>query len=262
MARPLILVSNDDGIRAPGLRVLATVAAEFGHVIVSAPTEERSGYSHAITLRATLRSEPAPEFGPNWFAVSGTPVDCVYLAALHLCDRLPDLVLAGINPGYNLGNDVFYSGTVAAAREGVLRGSSGLAVSVEGGADPKCALPFIRQVVPKLLAARAAGERHLLNLNVPKSPKAGQLAVVPLGQRRYQDRVEQREDLMGRDYFWIGGPPAPVEEGVRNDTGMAASGHAALTPLTLDTTAPSLEDWASKLDTHRPPEPSTQESTP
>ena len=251
VSRPLILVSNDDGIRARGLRVLAEIAAEFGDVVVCAPTQERSGFSHAISLRSSLRSEPAPEFGPRWYAVSGTPVDCVYLASLHLCERFPDLVVAGINPGYNLGADVFYSGTVGAAREGLLRGSTALAVSVEGDTDPAVAVPFVRQIVPLLLARRARGERHLLNLNVPHAPDHG-LRTARLGHRRYRDQVSEREDPAGRSYFWIGGPPAPVtEDGVdlSTDIGLVTHGYAALTPLEIDITAPELDDWARWITT-------------
>ncbi len=245
--RPLILVSNDDGIRAPGLRVLAEVAAEFGDVVVCAPTDERSGFSHAISLRSSLRSEHAPEFGPNWYAVSGTPVDCVYLAALHLCERIPELVLSGINPGYNLGADVFYSGTVGAAREGRIRGSSAMAVSVEGGVDPQLCVPIVRQLVPVLIERHRAGERHLLNVNVPRQGSSLGARVTRLGQRRYMDQVAQREDLMGRSYFWIGGPPAPVEESEGLDTGTVAQGFVAITPLELDITAPDLDQWAERV---------------
>lgn len=245
-ARPLILVSNDDGIRAPGLRVLAEVGHEFGDVVVCAPTEERSGFGHAITLRASLRSEAAPEFGDDWYAVSGTPVDCVYLAALHLCPRLPDLVLSGINPGYNLGTDVFYSGTVGAAREGLIRGSNALAVSVEAGGDAHVAVPFIRELIPAMLKRWAAGERHLMNLNVPRSPVRG-LKVVRLGERRYADQVDEREDPMGRSYFWIGGPPTQLDASAGEDIAAVADGFAAVTPLELDITAPSIADWGRWL---------------
>lgn len=247
MSRPLILVSNDDGIRAPGLRVLATVAAEFGDVVVCAPTEERSGYSHAISLRASLRSERAPEFGPEWYAVSGTPVDCVYLASLHLCERVPDLVLSGINPGYNLGADVFYSGTVGAAREGRIRGATAMAISIEASSEPELCVPIIRALVPVLLERRAAGERHLINVNVPRTGSRGGARVTRLGQRRYMDQVAQREDLMGRSYFWIGGPPVPIAEVDGEDTGAVAEGFVAITPLELDITAPDIDEWSARL---------------
>jgi 5'-nucleotidase len=247
VGRPSILVSNDDGIRAPGLRALARVAAEFADVLVCAPTEERSGFSHAITLRSMLRSERAPEFGEHWYAVSGTPVDCVYLASLHLCERLPDLVLSGINPGYNLGADVFYSGTIGAAREGLIRGSSALAVSLEDGRNPELAVPFVRQLIPVLLERHAAGERHLLNLNVPGDGAPNGLRVARLGQRVYRDQVDEREDLSGRSYFWIGGPPAAVSDHGETDIGLVSRGYAAVTPLELDITAPDLDSWATCL---------------
>lgn len=250
MTRPLILVSNDDGIRAPGLRVLARVAAELGDVIVCAPTQERSGFSHAITLRSMLRSEAASEFGERWYAVSGTPVDCVYLASLHLCERLPDLVVSGINPGFNLGVDVFYSGTVGAAREGVIRGCPALAVSVEADAPAELAVPFARQLMRKLLERGAAGERHLLNLNVPGGGVPKGLRAARLGHRRYEDQVDERKDLSGRSYFWIGGPPAPVSERSDTDISLAAQGFAVVTPLELDITAPELDDWAGWIDRH------------
>lgn len=253
MSRPLILVSNDDGIRAPGLRVLAEFAEEFGEVIVCAPAEERSGFGHAITLRSPLRSHPAPEFAPNWHWLSGTPVDCVYFGVLHLCPRKPDLVLAGINPGYNLGSDVFYSGTVGAAREGLMKGVNALAVSVEAGADPRLALPFARRLIPSLLERGKAGETHLLNLNVPRRGPDGEgaprdMVVCRLGRRRYDDQVSVRSDLNERHYFWIGGPPLPVAPDDGEDTGAIASGLAAVTPLELDITAPDLDVWAERLD--------------
>jgi 5'-nucleotidase len=245
--RPSILVSNDDGIRAPGLRVLARTAAEFGDVLVCAPSEERSGYSHAITLRSMLRSEPAPEFGHDWYAVSGTPVDCVYLASLHLCERVPDLVLSGINPGYNLGADVFYSGTIGAAREGLIRGSSALAISLEDGRNPELAVPFVRQLIPVLLERHAAGERHMLNLNVPGDGASNGLRVARLGHRRYRDQVDERADLSGRSYFWIGGPPELVSDDSDTDIGLISRGFAAVTPLELDITAPDLDAWAERI---------------
>jgi 5'-nucleotidase len=245
--RPSILVSNDDGIRAPGLRALARVAAEFADVTVCAPSEERSGYSHAITLRSTLRSERALEFGENWYAVSGTPVDCVYLASLHLCERVPDLVLSGINPGYNLGADVFYSGTIGAAREGLIRGSSALAISLEDGRNPELAVPFVRQLIPVLLERHAAGERHMLNLNVPGDGAPNGLRVARLGHRRYRDQVDEREDLSGRSYFWIGGPPELVSDDSDTDIGLISRGFAAVTPLELDITAPDLDAWAERI---------------
>ncbi len=247
MTRPLILVSNDDGIIAPGISALAEVAAEFGDVVVSAPDGERSAMSHAITLRANLRSQ---ETHLNWHAVSGTPVDSVYLGALHLCPRLPDLVVSGINAGYNLGTDVFYSGTVGAAREGLLRGCSALAISVQAGGDPKIAQPAARILIPMLLERHAAGEHHLLNVNVPRIAEGVDpvpLQACRLGRRIYQDQVMEREDLQGRPYFWIGGPPAE-EKGGQGDIAAVNDGKISVTPLELDITAPELPLWRELIE--------------
>lgn len=247
MSRPLILVSNDDGIIAPGIKVLAEAVEEFGDVVVSAPDGERSAMSHAITLHANLRTRHIKD---NWVAVSGTPVDSVYLGALHVCPRLPDLVVSGINDGYNLGTDVFYSGTVGAAREGRLRGCSALAVSVQGGADPEIAVPGIKHIVPILLEKHAKGERHLINVNYPRPKNPGDeipLHVATLGERRYEDMVDRREDLMGRPYFWIGGPPAP-DQGEEGDVWACTHGMAAVTPLLIDITGPNLEDWRTVIE--------------
>ena len=124
MTRPLVLCSNDDGIDAPHLQALVARLEAFADVIVVAPERQRSAASHAITLHKPLR---LTEVAPRQFALSGTPVDCVYVGMLKLCDRAPAVVVSGVNDGYNLGSDVFYSGTVAAAVEGALRGAAGVA---------------------------------------------------------------------------------------------------------------------------------------
>src|SRR5215813_14531296 len=145
MTRPLVLCSNDDGIDSPHLLALATLIEDFADLLVVAPERQRSAASHAITLHKPLR---LTEVRPRRFALSGTPVDCVYLAMLKLCDRAPAVVVSGINDGYNLGSDVFYSGTVAAAVEGALRGAAGIACSLAPGAkQPEHAIRFAAAVV-------------------------------------------------------------------------------------------------------------------
>ncbi len=235
--RPLILVTNDDGVLAPGLAALADVAARLGDTVVVAPESERSGSSHAITLHAHLRATPLRE---RWYAVAGSPVDCVYLGSLHLCPRVPDLVLSGINPGYNLGTDVFYSGTVGAAAEGYLRGAKAMAVSTDRTVDPASIEAIIHRLAQRLLAA----DEHLLwNVNIP--PGAGEsdrdIEVTRLGHRAYKETVEERRDLMGRPYYWIGGPPEIGEHEPGEDTHAVQHGKIALTPLELDITARDLE---------------------
>ena len=126
--RPLILLTNDDGVMAPGIRAAAEALREVGDVMVAAPDRERSATSHSITLDRPLRVD---EIEPGVFSIDGTPVDCVYLALLHLVPRRPALCVSGINNGYNLGSDVFYSGTVAGAVEAALRGVPAIAISLE-----------------------------------------------------------------------------------------------------------------------------------
>ena len=257
MARPLILVTNDDGVLAEGIRVLVDAVADLGEVVVCAPDTERSGSSQAITLHSYLRANHVRE---GWWAVNGTPVDCVYLGVIHLCGRRPDLVVAGVNPGFNLGTDVFYSGTVGGAAEGFLRGASAIAFSTPVGQPPTIAVPTIRTLARAVLAAP---ERALLNVNLPEVvPNGGEglreaeilrraegleLAVTRLGKRAYQEFVDKRVDLRGRPYFWIGGPPEQTMEMHGEDTWAVANGKVAVTPLVLDITAPDLEPWRRRL---------------
>lgn len=251
MSRPLILVTNDDGILAPGLAALAEAVGELGDVLVCAPETERSGSSHAITLHSHLRVD---EIRPGWFRVNGTPVDCVYLAALHLCPRRPDLVVSGVNPGFNLGSDVFYSGTVGGAAEGYIRGASAIAVSVHARESPRVAIPVVRTLAQVLLGQ---ARRSLLNVNIPwlsKDAPAPERApetladglplhVTRLGARPYVEQVERRQDPRGQAYFWIGGPPHDTDEHPGEDTWVVKQGQISVTPLVLDITAPDLGPW-------------------
>ena len=230
--KPLIVATNDDGVAAEGLRILAEAVAGLGDVIVCAPSEERSGSSHAITFHTHLRAEPVRE---GVFQVSGTPVDCTYLAMHKLCGRWPDLVVSGINNGYNLGSDVFYSGTVGAAAEGFLRGVSAIAVSAERGDDPTFAQPLIRRVASRLLES---GTRQFLNINLPPGGGNGEVEITRLGARKYMDSVESRTDPHGREYYWIGGPPTRGDDREGDDTYAVAHGRVSITPLEMDITAP------------------------
>jgi len=247
--RPLILVTNDDGVLAPGIAALADAVEGLGDVIVCAPETERSGSSHAITFHTHLR---AHEIRPGWWGVSGTPVDCVYLGVLQICDRRPDLVLSGINAGFNLGTDVFYIGTVGAAAEAHLRGVPALAVSCDRGISPYWAHAVTRRLARALLED---GTPHLVSVNVPAAPDQARASdsearvrgaelpveVTRLGRRRYQDTVEHRTDPQGRPYYWIGGPVAPGEDARGEDTYVVAQHRIAVTPLELDITAPDLD---------------------
>jgi 5'-nucleotidase len=241
--KPLILATNDDGVAASGLRALVEAVTGLGDVVVCAPAEERSGSSHAITFHTHLRAEPVRE---GWWRVSGTPVDCVYLAMHHLCGRFPDLVVSGVNAGYNLGSDVFYSGTVGAAAEAYLRGVSSIAVSAERGSDPAYAMGVVRRLAASMLAG---GRPHLLNVNVP--PLGDALPIVEvtrLGARKYVDSVESRTDPQGRPYYWIGGPPTRGDDREGDDTFAVHHGRISVTPLEMDITAADLDPVRRMLE--------------
>lgn len=234
--KPLILLTNDDGITAPGIRAVAEALREVAEVIVAAPDRERSAASHSISLDRPLRVD---EIEPGSFAIDGTPVDCVYLALLHLVPRPPNLVVSGINNGFNLGSDVFYSGTVAGAVEGALRGVPALAVSLERRrpADFAHAAAFAQAMAAEIVrrGKDALPDASLLNVNVPAGPVTG-YRVTFLGRRVYRDQVDVRQDLRGRSYYWIGGPEENATDLPGSDCSAVRDGAASVTPLGLDLT--------------------------
>ena len=235
-----ILLSNDDGIDAPGLLALEARLADEGWTVwVVAPDAERSAQSHALTMHHALR---VSEAGPGRWAVSGTPADCVYLALHGLLPDQPDAVVGGVNDGANLGNDVHYSGTVAVAREGCMNGFSSMSVSLHCPSPgdrfwgPACDLAV--EVLGGLNERRLPSGVHL-NLNVPNGASCKGVRVCGLGPRHYEPLVSMRKDPRGKPYYWIGGPPRPTEGGVGSDVHWVAQGFASLTPLSIDATATS-----------------------
>jgi 5'-nucleotidase len=234
--KPLILLSNDDGVRAPGIQALAEALDGVGEVLVAAPDRERSATSHAISLDHPLRVE---ELRPSVYAIDGTPVDCVYLALHHLVPRKPDLCLSGINNGFNLGSDVFYSGTVGAALEAALRGVPSMAISLERRKpqDFSHAASFVRDLIRDVLergqGAIEAGT--FLNVNLPAGPVKG-LRATTLGHRIYRDQVAVRQDLRGRNYYWIGGPEEKGPDIPGSDCTAVEAGLASVTAIGLDLT--------------------------
>jgi 5'-nucleotidase len=245
-ARPLLLLSNDDGIQAGGLAVLASRLSLLGDVFVVAPEREQSATSHRITLSRPLRHR---DLGGNKHAVDGTPADCVYVALnmTGLLPRRPDVVVSGINHGLNLGMDVVYSGTVAAAREGALRGLPAVAVSAEDGADLAAVAEHCALLVQRLLAlSTPIGGPVLLNVNHPRGPSRG-TRVTHLGRRAYQDLVEARVDPRGRSYYWVGGPVTPHDGAAGADTSAVDDGFVSVTPLALELTNPSQLGFAAQV---------------
>jgi len=240
MERPLILVSNDDGYDAPGCVALAAALSLFADVVVVAPEQQQSAKSHAITLASPLRHRTV---GENVHAVGGTPVDCVYVALFHpdLLPRRPDLVASGINHGPNLGMDIHYSGTVAAAREAAMRGVPAIAFS-SLARDVTPAAPLAAELCQRFLSAVLPdGQLPLLNVNFPKGDVAG-VRATRLGQRHYAEGVDVRHDPRGREYFWIGGPGGVSHGGVEgSDTQAVDAGFASITPLSIESSlAPQL----------------------
>jgi 5'-nucleotidase len=227
----LILVSNDDGVKAPGIRYLAEGISDLGEVLVCAPAEEMSGKSHSITLGRNIRVETIRD---RVYAVHGTPVDSVFLGVRAILGRKPDLVVSGINAGYNLGEDIFYSGTVAAAREGAICGVNSLAVSLEvDGRTPqlRTALHFAREVIQRHLLDKESP--RLFNLNVPNHPlsEVRGLRLTTLGTMSYSDPVAKVTEEMYR----IGGTPMWNR---RRGTDLEAvrDGYASVSPLRIDIT--------------------------
>jgi 5'-nucleotidase len=236
--RPLFLLSNDDGHRSTGLRALRDALAELADVVLVAPESEQSATSHSLTLARPLRLRPLKPPNPEHaYSVDGTPADCVYVAlhsGVRVLPRRPDLVVSGINRGLNLGQDVFYSGTVAAAREGALRGIPALAVSAHVDADLSRVAPLARKIAHELLQ-RDLRHAPLLNLNVP-ADWSGEVRATRLGQRIYEEVVEYRRDPRGREYLWLGGPGVRHERAAGTDTDAYDDGAASITPLVLDLT--------------------------
>lgn len=234
---PLVLVSNDDGYFAAGLAALATALRRYARVIVCAPETEQSTTSHSLTLTRPLRLRRVAE---DVFAVDGTPADCVYIALMaegRVLPRRPDLVVSGLNHGMNLGSDVFYSGTVAAAREAALRNVPAVATSADLAADRDAAAAVCARIAISVLR-RSAGRptAPLINVNVPPG---AQWPVVAsrLGSRLYDDLVEFRIDPRGREYLWIGGGGVRHRPVPGSDTEAYDRGAVSVTALLLDLTA-------------------------
>lgn len=259
---PIVLVTNDDGLHAPGISALAEglEEAELGEVWVIAPDRDNSAVSHSITLHQPLRARSEAR---NRWAVQGTPTDCVYLGAIELLPRWPSLVVSGINAGANLSLDVHYSGTVSAAIEGTILGIPSLAVSLvhPRRGDYRVAARFGADLAKGVLESSGLPPGLTLNVNVPDGdPTAYQLTF--LGRRPYAHSVYKREDPRGRPYYWIGGDPADAEDLPGSDCNAVRQGFISVTPLMVDMTdlrllnpavrGLSLERWG-RIDPRLPP---------
>lgn len=237
--KPLILVSNDDGIFSPGIKALAEVADEFGDVYIVAPDRQQSAVGHAITIQVPLRSNHftvSDQFEGH--AVNGTPADCIKLAHGQLMDRKPDLVISGINHGSNAGVNILYSGTVSAATEAAILGYPAIAVSCteyDENADMSASQEAARRVIKHVLKNGLPGGT-VLNVNAPAGEFAG-IQWARMADSRYIEEYEGRKDPFDRAYYWLTGKFELLDEGKDSDIHVLKSGKAAVTPLQYDLTA-------------------------
>ncbi len=234
MDKPIILVSNDDGVNSKGILALARSLRRVGDVYVVAPERERSAVSHSLTLHKPLRVE---KLGRKMYAVSGTPTDCINIAINSILPKRPALVVSGVNKGANLGDDITYSGTVSAAIEGTLLYVPSFAVSLVS----KVSLDFSTAVKFSVKLARyilknGLPKDTLLNVNVPSKEKIKGYKITRQGKRVYGDAIVEKIDPRGKKYYWIGGNELSWEGGKDTDFYFVSRGYISITPLHLDMT--------------------------
>jgi 5'-nucleotidase len=235
-----ILLTNDDGIHAPGLWALYEALEKHHTLHVVAPDRERSAVGHGITLYKPLRATPVTlNGGCSGWAINGTPADCVKLAVVELLETRPDMVIAGINPGANIGISLNYSGTVAAAKEGALYGINAIAVSVQGIENPHydAAAQFIAQLVPEMMAMNLP-RGTFLNVNIPDLPQH-KLRGARLSRQSvdlFKETYEMRRDPRNRPYYWPGREIQPEYRHADTDGAVLASDCISVTPVQCDMT--------------------------
>jgi len=239
----IILLTNDDGIYAPGLAAMKQELYRLGEVFVVAPAREQSGVAHSITYLTPLIVKEVYVGDELWgWAVEGSPADCVKIAVSEICPARPDLVVSGINSGLNAGINVLYSGTVAAAIEAAFFGIPSMAVSLQYDehADYARAAEIAREIIQQLLVEAIHGT-HLFNINIPAVALRGRpsVRVVPMDISQYSEQYEKRIDPYGRPYYWlVGKPPQPPADG-QTDLSALAQGYVTITPLHYNMTEES-----------------------
>jgi 5'-nucleotidase len=241
-----ILVTNDDGVRSDGIKALADALRPLGEITIVAPMQEASAIGHALTLRRPLRLD---EVGDRTFAVDGTPTDCVNIAITTVLKGMPALVVSGINKGWNLGDDISYSGTVSGAFEGALLGVPSIAVSLQYTGDrtfdftdaARAAHAVAHSVLQRGLPART-----FLNMNVPKGRTKG-FRVTVQAKRNHVTMVNERTDPRGQRYFWIEEGENDWEPHDRSDYQAVRDGYISVTPLQPDMTAYALLDTVEEF---------------
>jgi 5'-nucleotidase len=249
---PRILVTNDDGVQSEGIRDLAAALAPLGEVTIVAPIQEASAIGHALTLRRPLRIET---LAPRVFAVDGTPTDCVNIAITHVLREKPALIVSGINKGWNLGDDVTYSGTVSGALEGALLGVPSIAISTQRIAD-RCEFgPSAKAaaIVAEAVLQRGIPRWTLLNINTPMGPNKG-FRVTVQAKRNHVTVIDERIDPRGRAYYWIEEGDNAWEPHDRSDYQAVRDGYISITPLQPDMTAHDALSYVEGLPLGTPAE--------
>ena len=253
--RPLILVTNDDGIEAEGLSALVESVRELGEIIVVAPRHQQSAVGQAITMRDPLKVDRSflQHFGEDVeaIALTGTPADCVKFACQKWLKKKPDLVLSGINHGPNTAVNVLYSGTVGGAAEGCVMGIPSIAFSLDhnpGGQNFKHSKNTIINISQKVIKT-GLKDGVFLNVNIPHLPasKIKGIKVVRMARSRWEEFFEERKDPGGNSYFWLDGSFLLLDSETNHDVEALENGEVALTPLTIDWTARELEESLAKL---------------
>ena len=248
-----VLITNDDGIDSDAIPALADALSRLGEVDIIAPERNWSGASHSITLFRPLRVRPTKlRSGEAAYMTDGSPTDCVRLAVLGFLRHKPDLVVSGVNRGLNMGDDITYSGTVAAAMEGLLSNIPSIAISIGAfGADIDFgpAASFAALLARNILD-RGFAPDTLLNVNVPALPRERitGVEVTRLGKRNYRDQLVERLDPYGNPYYWVGGPAVSEEAEAGTDVAAVRAGKISVTPIALDLTNHALLDELQEWD--------------
>ena len=246
-----ILVSNDDGVNAPGIIALTDALKAFANVLTVAPDRNCSGASNSLTLTNPLRINSLDN---GYISVNGTPTDCVHLAIRQLCVAEPEIVVSGINAGANMGDDTLYSGTIAAAMEGRFLGLPAIAISLAGKKlqHYDSAAEYAVRIVKSLLR-HPIESNQILNLNVPDLPldQIKGIKATRLGARHKAEGMVKTTDPAGKDIYWLGPVGVEQDAGEGTDFGAIAAGFVSITPLTVDLTAynqlSTLADWVTKI---------------
>lgn len=257
MTKPLILVSNDDGITAPGLRSLVEVAKELGNVIVVAPDRPQSGTGHAITLNKPLRIKKMDLFpGVEAYQTTGTPVDCVKLALDQIVTTKPQILLSGINHGSNASINVIYSGTMSAAVEGAIDGMQSVGFSLADfsrQADFEPAKPFVKKIIQNLIQ-NPLPYGTLLNVNIPKTSQIKGIKIARQAAAKWEESFIKRTDPSGNDYFWLTGNFINLDPGEDTDEFALKNHYISVVPTQFDLTDHKaisvLNQWKLNQQTH------------